>query len=607
MTLQPGQRIREYSLIRKLGEEGSRVVWLAEKSGAGTIYFALKFLSIPPSDLAESRQRIEALVNVSEHPNVLPVVEVVIHHDQAVVISPFVAGGSLAGWMKRNGGKAPSLGAAKAMVSGILSGLEHLHYLSPTPLFMGHLQPDNVLLQSDAPRLTGFGIWQGLQKSETMAFAPHALAYMSLDALNGISAPASDIWSAGVIFYEMLTGRLPFSQKDVPSLTQAIAAGTVPLLPSFVPSHLQIVVKTALAKDPAQRYQSAKEMREALNAVVLTVGSSRRHFFIGAGVAVSGLLIGGFVIWNKRTNRPDNPLSLTDPDAKEQIPLNTSTDEREHPTRKINEKDGAEMVWIPAGEFTMGSTEEQIKAFTPEDYGNTFMIRQNQPILAEMPQHIVNLSGYWMYKNVVTVAMYRRFCDENQRQMPDAPTWGWIGNHPIVNVTWQDAKDYCTWAGVDLPSEAEWEKAARGTDGRIYPWGNKWNPTLCHCSKRYATETKMTAPVGNYPLGASPYGVLDMEGNVLQWCEDWYDADYYQNSPKDNPICTKETPYDPKGAEYGYGLDQPSEFTGYRVIRGASWDDNQSSHFRVAVRKSNPQNVLYFNGINGFRCVRRRD
>ena len=249
------------------------------------------------------------------------------------------------------------------------------------------------------------------------------------------------------------------------------------------------------------------------------------------------------------------------------------------PKTKINPKDGAAMVLIPAGSFLMGTSEAQLATML-----KAHPAYKRERYTHEMPQHPVYLDAYYLYKNDVTVAEYRTFCTATGRKMPAAPDWGWIDTHPMVNVSWTDAKAYSDWAGVVLPTEAQWEKAARGTDGRVYPWGNDWDAAKCSNSVG-ATHPGKTSPVGAFPAGASPYGCLDMAGNVWQWCADWYGADYYTTSPAKNPT-------------------GPSTGTG-RVLRGGSWMYDiglACIYFRGADRDYN--NPLgYWDSDLGFRCV----
>jgi len=238
---------------------------------------------------------------------------------------------------------------------------------------------------------------------------------------------------------------------------------------------------------------------------------------------------------------------------------------------KINPKDGAEMVWVPAGEFLMGSTDEDIAQ----------LLKKNPELEAarfddEKPQRKVYLDGYWMYKYEVTVAQYRKFCEATNRKMPDAPSWGWKDDHPMVKVTWTDASNYAKWAGMSLPTEAQWEKAARGTDGRIYPWGNKWEAYKCNNRE---SGPKQTKPVGSYTSGASPYGCMDMAGNVWEWCLDWYGKDYYKSGPSRNPT-------------------GPTDGSS-RVLRGGGWNGIDGS-CRAAYRSHNPY-PLFWSSSYGFR------
>lgn len=230
------------------------------------------------------------------------------------------------------------------------------------------------------------------------------------------------------------------------------------------------------------------------------------------------------------------------------------------------------MVWVPEGEFLMGSTDAEIAKLVSENSGY-----KEEWFKSEKPQHTVYLDGYWMYKNEVTVAQYRKYCAETGKQMPTPPSWGWIDSHPMVNVSWYNAVDYAKWAGASLPTEAQWEKAARGTDGREYPWGNQWDTSKCN---NY-TVLKKTQPVGSYAAGVSPYGCMDMAGNVWEWCADWSALDYYKSAPSRNPT----------GPSNG----------SYRVLRGGGWFYNVNL-YRCALRF----NIYPYSSLNyfGFRLAR---
>jgi formylglycine-generating enzyme required for sulfatase activity len=242
-------------------------------------------------------------------------------------------------------------------------------------------------------------------------------------------------------------------------------------------------------------------------------------------------------------------------------------------TTRVRQADGMLMVYVPAGEFLMGSAEGE---GDPDEH----------------PQHAVFLDAFWIDRTEVTNAQYRQCVEAGACSKPGC--WGDsrlnADQQPAACVKWSRADAYCRWAGARLPTEAEWEKAARGTDGRIYPWGNEFDGTrLNFCDKNCASAWRdssaddgyaHTAPVGSYPAGASPYGALDMAGNVWEWAADWYAADTYARSPERNP----------SGPDSGQ----------YRVQRGGSWADDEYS-VRSAAHGGDDPLVAY--GDVGFRCA----
>ncbi|MBN1318639.1 MAG: formylglycine-generating enzyme family protein, partial [Anaerolineales bacterium] len=216
-------------------------------------------------------------------------------------------------------------------------------------------------------------------------------------------------------------------------------------------------------------------------------------------------------------------------------PTQTVTFERMIATLVIETQDTADMVYIPGGQFVRGTSNDQISAWTEECGGSC---RSNE-FTDEAPQRLITLNGYYIDRTEVTVEQFKTFVEatgyrstSEQKGDPIQYTWRAFDtaerlNHPVNWMSWDDANAYCQWAGKRLPTEAEWEKAARGEDGRIWPWGNDWDYSRVPHGD--------TSPVDSYMNGASPYGVLGMAGNVWEWTADWYHHDYYGVSPDTNP------------------------------------------------------------------------
>lgn len=244
-----------------------------------------------------------------------------------------------------------------------------------------------------------------------------------------------------------------------------------------------------------------------------------------------------------------------------------------------------QMVCIPAGKFLMGSTREQVARAIRDGVDKNWT-------RAEIPQHTVELSEYLIGKYPITNLEYRTFLRE-AKYMPR----GWEGerfsaekeDHPVVNVSWSDAHAYCAWLSektgklYSLPTEAEWEKAARGEEGRLYPWGNRFS---LHYANTLETKLGGTSEVGQFsPRGDSPYGCADMAGNVWEWCNDWFDEHEYRNR-------VGQRVKDPLGPDVGET----------RVLRGGSFYFNRA-HARCALRYWHYPNHM-LRSMVGFRvCI----
>jgi serine/threonine-protein kinase len=242
----------------------------------------------------------------------------------------------------------------------------------------------------------------------------------------------------------------------------------------------------------------------------------------------------------------------------------------------VREKDDMVMVYVPGGTFQMGSTEGESD---------------------EQPVHTVTLDGFWIDRAEVTNAQYARCVAAGKCGAPSILSSATrssyygdsrYGDYPVIYVSWNDATAYCAWAGGQLPTEAQWEYAARGPEGRIYPWGNEFNEARLNycdvnCPSDGADKTANdgyadTAPVGSYPGGASWVGALDMAGNVWEWV-----ADRYGSYPSELQV----NPTGPSSGEL-------------RVLRGGCWNDYRSSA-RVAVRAWYEPGIRQLNF--GFRCA----
>jgi serine/threonine-protein kinase len=269
-----GDQIGPYTLIRKLGRGAFGTVWLSERRTAiATTTAALKIPLNDEVNLGAIRQEANLWVRASGHPNVLPIIEANIYAGQAIIASEYASDGSLEALLNQHGGKALSLEISVEIISGILAGLEHLHTRG---IIHRDLKPANILFQESTPRLADFGISSVLLSNNRSNIVAGTPSYMAPEAFDGIYSEQTDIWSVGVIFYNLLTGHLPFASDNIAQLINMIVRHTpAPLSPS-TPRLLQEIITRAISKEPTERYKSAAEMRAAIHEVTKVTWAKNR-------------------------------------------------------------------------------------------------------------------------------------------------------------------------------------------------------------------------------------------------------------------------------------------------------------------------------------------
>jgi serine/threonine-protein kinase len=572
-----GQSFGRYHILEQLGEGGMATVFKAYDTRLER-EVAIKVIrtdAFPPNQLDRILKRFEreakALAKLS-HLHIIKVIDYGEHDGSPYLVMEYMPGGTL----KQLMGKPMPWQEAVQILIPIAEALDHAH---EQRIIHRDIKPSNILLtQKGQPMLTDFGIAKILESEETATLTGTGIGvgtpeYMAPEQWTGQSTAQSDLYSLGIVFYEMLTGRKPYTADTPAAILLKQANEALPRPGKFVtdlPQKVENILLKTLAKNPNDRYHDMVEFAGALEGLSGGKETGKRipvpknrgtpaheqsaenkkpvfpRFLIWVIPGLAVLILGLIAVFNK-------PLPA------QQIATQTpGTTPEFAPGSTMTGQDGATLVFVPAGEFTMGSDS------SPD----------------EQPVHQVTLGSYWIDRTEVTNAQYTNCVDAgkclppvNMEHFNDSN----YAAHPVVHVNWDQAKAYCSWAGRRLPSEAEWEKAARGTDARAYPWGG-----ILECSKAnfFGCEND-TAPVGSYEGGKSPYGAYDMAGNVWEWVKDWYSPDYYQNSPGANPA----------GPDSGQ----------FRVLRGGAATSYFDQNARSAARYKNYPTVTY-NSV-GFRCA----
>ncbi len=564
--LSRGYKVGQYELLNQVGSGGFGDVWKAEKRTALDVnYFALKFFRPKDDriDFDKIGKELAVWKRLKGLPHIISVIELDRFEDYVYVVSDFADGGSLENWLKDNNGKASNEAEAIKITLEILTGLENLH---DKGFVHRDLKPDNILIMNGKYCLADFGISREIKTHSKATGTAGTMEYMPPEAFEKTPSvtPQTDIWAVGVILQKLLTGALPYPQEDYPSLVSAILMYEPEPMPAYVPEGLREIVKKALQKDRKDRFQTAREMREALKnpEQFLTTLKAKT-------VPTSTIIDEDFDKTEKLKIEPTQNWREIEAEKQRQREEKQTRLEQERIQREKDEQQRLEKERIQQTNNTF--TNSIGMEFVKIPAGSFMMLDKSRD--SQKPIHKVTISqGFWLQKTEVTQAQWQTVMGNNPSQFKG-------DNLPVETVSWDDAQEFIKELNAKsegtyrLPTEAEWEYAARaGTTGDYA--GN-----LDSMAWYEANSDKMTHAVSTKQ--ANGWGLYDMHGNVYEWCQDWYSKNYYANSAGVNPT----------GAPSGT----------LQAVRGGSWR-TAAMFLRSAAARSRAQSYRF--NDTGFRVVR---
>jgi formylglycine-generating enzyme required for sulfatase activity/serine/threonine protein kinase len=687
--------IGKFEILETLGQGGYGIVYRV-KDTILNVERALKVLHpvllADPTFIERFKREAQIMARL-DHPHIVPVYDMDQISEHVYISMKYIPAGSLKDVLKRQGRL--SFGRALEITKQIASALNYA-YNQPEKLIHRDIKPSNILFERDGSvRLSDFGFAKALASADSISLSASGGMigtpnYMAPEIWRGKGATAAtDVYSLACVFYEMITGQMLFPGESPPEIItlHIIDGAKYPeQWPSGTPKGIEEVMRIAIAKEVAERFQIAGEFAVALETLlkglereqakeavfkeenhgkeneyrpvelirqkekveekpeIITRGSAEqrepnrnkggegeprirepktagdgvkigetiipRSWLIG-GIAGALLLIVvciGVVIWITSTTVKPTPepvvmvvtstlleaenvveekATIVESDTAippSEAPSNTATTRPSQTAAPAQsgtfvDENGVEMAWIPAGTFKMGEEEgvgyQECQKYYDECKEAWFT--------DEDPIHEVYLDVYAIDIYEVTNELFAECVAAGVCKNPGGSDYGnaQYDEHPVVYVSWNDAEAYCEWRGARLPTEAEWEKAARGgLVGKLYPWGDE-NPICTKGAENGAQYNKcngQTVAVGSF--ASNGYGLYDMAGNVWEWVADWYNESYYSQALERNPL-------GPNTGEY-------------RVLRGGSWYSNPY-YLRVANRGRGCPDVARY-GF-GFRCA----
>jgi formylglycine-generating enzyme required for sulfatase activity/tRNA A-37 threonylcarbamoyl transferase component Bud32 len=661
-----GQKVGNYHIMQEIGRGGNAIVYLAHDEKLDRLV-ALKVLHAfahhPHREriIERFRRGAQAAARLS-HPNILPVYDFGEWQGAFYIVMQYVQGKTLQQTLLGDSEKIRvteplPLSQTVNLVQQIGAALTYAH---KNGVVHRDVKPSNVLIADDGRiYLTDFGLAR-VEDATPITLSGETLGtphYMSPEQGQGLPVDhRSDIYSLGVVVFQMLTGQVPFdSDTPAPVILKHMVEPLPPprSINPEIPPLVEMALNKALTKNPSERYQAVEEfmrdleraaaspeaatadqeaaalvgappvretsapmlspalrqprpspppgasqmaapdraakpersdtMRWAMAGIILAA-------FVGllACSAVAFFLLGGPDLLSKATATPTQVVAVTPtptytpatlapttepthtetaappasatpsptvestqiapPPSPTAVLTATPTHTVEPPTATVTPTSPppalADMVLVPAGNFIQGSSDAEINAAIQmcSDAYSGLCPHSQDWFTDETPRRMVYLDAFYIDKWEVTNQQFAAFVAAtgyvtDAEKKGESQTWRTLdtagrGKYPVVWMSWNDANAYCQWADKRLPTEAQWEKAARGADGRVWTWGSNWEAGRANTGDGGAGAV---AAAGSYPRSASPYGAMDMAGNVWEWVADWYDPLWYSTSPTRNP------------------------------------------------------------------------
>lgn len=583
-----------YRIIEEIGQGGMAIVYRAEDETLGR-EVALKMIrtgQIPPDQLERVMERFRRearnLARLTDVPGVVTLHDYGVHAERPFLVMSYMPGGTL----KEKMGTPMAVTEAVRLLHPITETLSFVHQME---IIHRDIKPSNLLIDRFGRlALADFGIAKAFDTGDYTltgtGLGVGTAAYMAPEQWRGKSDLQSDIYALGVVFYELITGKRPFEGETASDVFLKVMTQDLPDPRTYVPALDEAVfvfLQNALAREVSQRYPDMRRMGAAMQDLLQPVipqkpienaaQSPRRGETVPTARSDDDETRDEYL---KQLDSDETNLDAVSPVQPPKTPVQnivkkTPIKEGEHVTR-LNENElsirlpgGIPMVFVrvPAGKFWMGSDDSDPMASADEK-----------------PQHEVYLDEYWIGKYPVTNRQYSAYLKSSRGAI--LPSDGMnirYADHPATHVTWEDTVAFCQWLSkhsgqfINLPTEAQWEKSARGTDRQTYPWGNS-KPTSSKAN--FGSSNRYTTPVGYHPEGMSPYGAFDMAGNIWEWVYDFYSENYYSKSALSEPYGAKE------GRFHG--------------TRGGAW-----SSYEPDLRTSNRgySNPKAFERDLGFRCA----